>query len=492
MSRNRPRLLLCIAALAMLALAIPTAAQPAPRVPDVTVAAASINDVFAAQPIHGYLQVEVTDFSDATSDVGDPTSACHPSSPNQPDETVWFEFSVGAGAVDFSTSGSTFSTSGGGVHIVTIYREEGSALTEVGCDLGGTGDPAQVTGLSLTAGNYFAVVGVPSGDTVTSGTLIVTIDFAPVNPPSNDDFANAKPLKLPANPTSINLESATYEPGEVVSSCATVDRPSVSVWYSITVQHTTILGMLIIYAQGSGHDFLSTGEGIITLFEQTGFGLNELLCDSSNPTPSLFGIVAPGTYYIRLEADQMSGISQVGLMQLVINPSVSEGNPSFTETGSVQADLSGWNVKNGDANDAIECGVSACSFRFHSSGAGEATQLVTSAGMSNLKFKKYDILAFTLQYTSLAPDIGVKVIVKYSDGTPKTKLTGDITAAGTIQQFVLTTALPSKHVQSIKAKLKNNDTTLDNETEIHLAFLNAFRLGEMTPRGVLPPPPAAQ
>lgn len=463
------------------------AAQSAPRVPDLTVAASAIDAQGTAQPVNGYIEVSVTAYQNATATGGDPAASCHPAGPGVPNETVYFRFSVPDGAVSLSLAGSaiTLNATPATTMIMLLYRMNDA--TESGCVVGDNAAPPVLNAHPVTSGSYLLMVGVPSGNTVSSGNLYFTMDFAPAAPISYDDFANAKLLKLPANPTALTWENSTYEAGEVISSCATTQRPSNSIWYKLTPAYNLSFGLIVLFTQAMGDTFYSNDDVIVTVFKDTGFGLAELDCISNSTLPSLSVAIGPGTYYIRFELNATGGMASPGMVSFVINNSIIRGARDFSVPGAPTVpDLSGWTVVNGSIDDGVVC-APTCEFVFTSAGPTEATVLKSKADMSILKFKKNDMVAMTLVYSGDTPNASASTRITYTDGTPATQIKLDLTTSG---QVVATALIKSPNVGTVKFKLKNKDTNLGDELQVVAAFINAVRLGQTIPRGSVLPPPA--
>lgn len=162
------------------------------------------NDAFwQATPVSA-LPFSTTDTSrGATTDTGDPTPSCEPSS----QATVWFRLSLGESTrVDLSTFGSKFDT------VVAVYQgADAGHLTEVACNDDDVSTGSQQSRLSFAAGaggTYFIQLGGYEG---ASGryTLALVADPRPLN----DDVASANTISLPFVGTD-DLTRATVESGE--------------------------------------------------------------------------------------------------------------------------------------------------------------------------------------------------------------------------------------------------------------------------------------
>jgi hypothetical protein len=198
-----------LAALAVLALNLPTTA----------LAAAPPNDYFAsATPIAGLpFASDPADISLATTEFGEPQPC------NFSPRTVWYSFTPAVNTVvSVDMVGSSFSDT-----ILRVYQAIspgifGLSLVPNGCaSFGGSVSFTAQAGTTyyFQAGSVFSAF----------GTARVNLQ----GPPSNDNFADAKPIAGPGFSEAVNTASATRESGEPTPSCAS----SVSggtMWYAFT------------------------------------------------------------------------------------------------------------------------------------------------------------------------------------------------------------------------------------------------------------------
>jgi len=139
--------------------------------------------------------------------------------------TVWYVITATSDAfVRVSPAGTSFYGAA-----LTAYRQDGSGLgglTELTCSNSSGSDLS----FPVQAGSTYYVQAGSSW--YGSGTLELT--FSIVQPPANDDFANAATVgSLPFSDTQ-DTTAATTEDGEPLPSCSYAGRPVGSIWYRYT------------------------------------------------------------------------------------------------------------------------------------------------------------------------------------------------------------------------------------------------------------------
>jgi len=334
--------------------------------------------------------------------------------------------------------------------------------------------------------------------------VLMTSTIAAQSPraaPANDNFANALPIKLGKTYTVMDIGAATNEVGEPNVSCYTNTPLRNSVWFSLEVDAYT----LMYFAADDARLYSPTGDSYdttIAIFSGASLGtliMNGCGEDSDvNYSEMWFGGSAD-TYYIVIgtyeEVDYLPG-SSVRLVTRGMDVQASFDNAGF-ETAIGSDD---WKVKNATGDEVVCLDVtypapdSDCAFKFTSS-ASESSKLSQSTTLpSYLAPRKNALVLMSIQYSIFDATLGsakVKFKAIYSDGTPSTTRTINLTGAAVTPSAVSVNAivsLASKNVAAIKAQVLFKSTT-------GTLLVDDFRLRYVAltgTRGVLPAPAAAQ
>lgn len=189
-------------------------------VPGTASAAPPANDGFAtatAVDIGSLPLTDVVDISEAGTEGGE-INHCGVST------TVWYSFTPTSDAViRLNPSGSSFYGP-----VLNLYRQTGSdlgGLSHMFCSTFGS----QMT-ISAQAGTTYYVQAGSSY--YGAGTLRLAMSL--VQPPGNDDFANAESISSLPFSDSTDTTAGTTEGGEPIPSCSYTGQPAGSIWYRYT------------------------------------------------------------------------------------------------------------------------------------------------------------------------------------------------------------------------------------------------------------------
>lgn len=245
--------------------------------------------------------------------------------------------------------------------------------------------------------------------------------------PSNDNFANAKPLKFAKPVTITGIESASWEAGEEIPSCDSGD--SHSVWFVVDIPAS---GQIDIYTYGTQVSVMGSYQPYVdqrvtlTVFDDfaTIGVFEEYACqarggDVYSPTQLVgVGIFNPGEIYIRASldsADEILAPSQVRIqVQLYATELLS--NIAFYDG------LNDWTLVNGSNDGAVngEAGINdgLPAFKF-TGNAGQNAVLKQTARTDGLHFGTAATLDATAIYAHDIPafEFVMKIKVTYRNGT---------------------------------------------------------------------------
>jgi hypothetical protein len=229
---------LAVLAAAFMMLISPAAAMAAPAPND---------DFDNATPVGALPFTDRVDTREATAAADDPTTCSNNGS-------VWYRFTPGADMViEAKTAGSDYYT------VLSAYTGSRSALTQRACVYG----PDSRAVVNVTANTtYYFLVAVCCGNGGTGGGDLV-FSVAEIEPPGNDDFANA--TTVPALPFSdtVDTAAATRQVGESNSSCGWLESGG-TVWYAFTPTQTASIMASVSYY---GMRAVYTGSSLANLRE---------------------------------------------------------------------------------------------------------------------------------------------------------------------------------------------------------------------------------
>ena len=186
-------------------------------------AAPPTNDAFASAETLGSIPTGVSvDLTEATVEVGEPAGACW-----QPARSAWYAVTPATDVLVRLT------TSGPYDRAVNLYRDNGSGL-------GGLGFVAcayswnEVLTVLDGGQTYFVQVGAPPW----SGAGTVGLDVNVIDPPPNDDFADAFAFTSLPYSNGVDNRAATLEPGEPTQPSGASSPLTRTVWYAFTPSQT--------------------------------------------------------------------------------------------------------------------------------------------------------------------------------------------------------------------------------------------------------------
>ena len=318
------------------------------------------NDNFAAAQAIGALP-----FSDSGDLAGAGTEPGEPQFCNFQQQSVWYSFTPGTTtALRFGIAGSDFGV------VANIYRSFGSGIGSLGFTgcLGSGG----TTTVTVPAGaTYYFQVG-----SVGIGSVQANVNFDPIPPPANDDFANAVPIAALPFSDVRDRTAAALEPGEPeLTGCGPISH---TIWYAYTAARSDVL-----LASGNA----AGANSFIAVYTGSGLGgLSEVACGSER---NVLSVVAGRTYYIQVGSyDGQDGASQSFTLDVAPAPSVaafaSPPDPSVFDT--VQFSSSVFDIANGTVasqrwtfGDGATADGCCPSHRYAADGSYTATVTVTMA-----------------------------------------------------------------------------------------------------------------
>ncbi len=244
------------------------------------------NDNFANADVVASLPfTDSGDLAGLTTEDGEPSSACLPF----PSGTAWYVLTpTTSGHVIVDPAGSGFTvgivgwqSSGGGF--------EGLSLVACG---GGFGSSPMV--LPVTAGStYYVQVGLFAG-----GPSSYQLRIDAVTPPPNDAFVGAEPLSGAPVSATVDLTTATLEPGEPGAGLRN------SAWYAYTPVVSGPVGVRLSFDPGTLVNVYTGG----TLSDLTQIASGS----GSSPGPATFSAVVGTTYFLQVaEATSLPGFNSV-------------------------------------------------------------------------------------------------------------------------------------------------------------------------------------
>lgn len=263
---------------------------------------------------------------------------------------------------------------------------------------------------------------------------------APRAVPANDDFVNAKPIKIGKNYTVLDIGAATTDAGQPSLTSCGASAINNSVWFSIFLPSTSS-----VYLSTEGTSLIDptsdSNDTVIAVFTGNTIGtLSQVACNDD--AGSLFselhvGLIANTTYYVMAGTFSSTNYDPSSVFKLntrLKNTAIYFDNYDF-ELPLTPAD---WKVNN-STGDAPICGnvtytayVGSCAFRFVGN-AGEASKLKQTLPLPSFFVpRKNGLLRFTLPLRVMDAALGpakVKFKVTYSDGTPPSILV--VNLAGT-------------------------------------------------------------
>ncbi|MBK8137822.1 MAG: hypothetical protein IPK52_18750 [Chloroflexi bacterium] len=335
--------------------------------------------------------------------------------------------------------------------------------------------------------------------------VIATSTVAAQSPrvvPSNDNSANALPIKLGKNYTVLDIGAATNEAGEPNVSCYTNTPLRNSVWFKVELDAFTQM----YFAADDARLYTPTGDSYdTTLAIFSGDSLGTLIMNGCgedsdvNYSEMWYGGIAT-TYYVVIgtyeDVDYLPG-SSIRLVTRAMDASVAIDNYDF-ETAISPAD---WKVKNATGDEVVCLDVTYpapsgdCTFKFAGS-AGESSKLSQAVTLPTyLAPRKNAIVYLSYDYQILDAMLGsakVKLKIIYSDGTPTSTRTINLTGGAVMPGSETPNALASiasKNVAAIKIEVVFKSTTgtlLVDDFKLRYYALTGTR------DGILPAPAPAQ
>lgn len=270
-------------------------------------------------------------------------------------------------------------------------------------------------------------------------TSIASAQSAPRVIPTNDNFANAKPITIGKSYTVLDIGAATVEAGQPgVTGCGGASGINHSVWFSVQLPITSTIHLS---TEGTylSHPIFESVDTIIAVFTGGSLGtLTQIACndDSSGLLSELtVGILSGTTHYILVGTYSANPYGPTSVLKLNTRmriTAISIANYDF-EQPLTPAD---WKVKN-STNDDRHCSdpsypslSGVCAFRFLGN-AGEASKLSQTFPLPSFFVpRKNGVLTMYLYYRVMDAPLGpAKLTLKasYLDGTPSNKTVVDLT-----------------------------------------------------------------
>lgn len=331
-------------------------------------------------------------------------------------------------------------------------------------------------------------------------TSVVSAQDAPRVIPTNDNFVNAKPIKIGKNYSVPDIEGATVEAGQpAVTPCGAATIIYHSVWFSFYLSESSFVNFS---TEGT---FFSSGtyempDTVIAVFTGPSLGLlTQVACvdDLDNLLSELTLYVGPGTTYFVMvgsySSQPLDASSTLKLNTRMKNTLIQFNNESF-EAPLAPGD---WKVKNGTGDDRV-CGsvqyppwIGVCAFRFMS-GPSESSKLKQVLPFpGEFAPRKNGVLILTFLHAVVDAPLGPAKLtfkVAYTDGTPTSKRTFDLTGTNPTPGYSSVTRsinLVSGKVASLTLEVSFKSTT--GALMVDGPFVYYFATSGVRD-GVLPPP----
>lgn len=215
------------------------AAAVAFAAPGVAEAAPPANDAFvAATAIASLPASDTVDLTEATLEGGEPSGGCWPQS-----RTAWYVIQPSADVVVRITTSGFFD------RVVNLYRDNGSGIGGLGF-MGCAYPWSEIVGSLRGGATYYVQVGAPTW----SGAGNAMVQLSAIDPPVNDDFANAKTAgSLPYSDT-VDMRAATVESGEPTQPAGVFQSFTGTSWYAFTPSQSGSLMVTRIGCCANGHN----------------------------------------------------------------------------------------------------------------------------------------------------------------------------------------------------------------------------------------------
>jgi hypothetical protein len=375
---------------------------PVPRAanPPIQIAGASNDQLLQAYTIYPDVSLTVLGVHTATLQTGEVAHACAKPAPTAGKHSIWFATYLPAGKLTVKTNGTAYVTSGGVSDdtVVSVYRLTGNqstinftTLAPVGCGRGGTG-AGSVKGLAVREGTYLIQVSMESGTALGGSTVSLRALFDATEAVPGEVPETARSLTFPANKVVSSISFAKAELDEPIDAFlppgTTISR---SIWYKFELESRMRL--------------LAGLTGYMSLFRVNANG--ELIPVKFSASISDGNGLRPGRYFLRvaMPAEQLpigQLDDQLFVAQMSVVPVLSPVNIGFgVKEGSAgaSASLEGWTLKGatpaGQPNaDGLICGFTAnkCGLQLISQGPGEATRVIGTITLKNVRLKRYELM----------------------------------------------------------------------------------------------------
>jgi hypothetical protein len=285
--------------------------------------------------------------------------------------------------------------------------------------------------------------------------------------PDNDHFVNAKTIKIGKSYKVPDIAAATNEGGEPGALCKYASGPIAhSVWFTFTLPEQSFI-FLSTFGTLLFEPDLQSMDTVLAVYELTGVGVfTERACsDSGNGTTAaqlMFSAEAGITYYIAAGTYETTAYLPESTLKLSTRMLTT---PIFAPNYGFETPISSanWKLKNG-SDDEIVCSDAAypalhgdCTFRFTGTPGVRTTLMQTVAFPASFAPRKSAILStafyFLVADSATIGTTKVKVVVNYSDGTPPSIQTVNLTGAtakGYYELRQVAQPLKSSKVASIK------------------------------------------
>lgn len=435
--------------------------------------------------------------SSYTMQANEPASSCASGAENR---SVWFSVSHPGGSLRVDTThnnSTTYDT------VVAVFQHGFGpigSLVEVACADNTVGSRAIVEAPLPSAGYLVRITCV---GTCSSALLSVAVSYVTSKTAPNDTIANATPLTLNTVAKSKNVQFATGGDENANLGCPMEG----SIWYQFAAPSTgtysfSSAGSLLIYPTASSTDTViavyKSSTGLPNYASLTQLGCNDDNFGTLYGTLSMVSLAKGEVIFVRVGRLVPINALAGSTLQLKVT---THALFFMIENGSFETPLgpSGWVLKNATAGDGQSTEFKASgaqSFKFSGAPNKSTTlQQTYDVAARMMKLHSGGQLILTHVYStkaSTAPNVSAALIVSYTDGTPKTKVTRDLaafTATGVNPNSDVVATVASPNVNSVKAQFKAKNATgamyLDSVSMMYLGPATRDESG-----GVLPLPPA--
>jgi hypothetical protein len=462
---------------------------PVPRAanPPIQITGAINDHLLQAYTIYPDVSLTVQGAHTATIQAGEAAHTCAAPVPAAGQHSIWFAAYLQAGKLTVKTNGTAYVTSGGVSDdtVVSVYRVTGNqstinftTLALAGCASGGTG-AGNIKGLPVTKGVYLIQVSMESGMALAGSSVSLRVLFNAAETVPGERLETARSLTFPANKITSSIAFAKAELDEpadpFLPPSAIISR---SIWYRFRLDSRMRL--------------LTGLSGYLSLFRAGANG--ELTPVAYTSNLSTGGGLEPGRYLLRvampaeqIPIDQLD--DQLFVMQLTAVPVLSPVNTGFgvnEGTAGASASMDGWTLKDATPGgqpfaDGPVCGFSLnkCGVQLTSRGAGEATRVIGTIRLNNVRLKRYELMLLGVAGQSTGDGrVRIKAILQDAAGETLA-LTREVYPAGSSITLNGFQTLPRAFVPvRVKLIITNLSQNAGDKAILDEVALIAYRLGD--------------